>query len=208
MFRSGSKGAGLVSKYEVVGINLLRREPKKLVKKEARIRVLGGKLPFAFDRDTIVILVLVAVFVFSFGGYAWHLSHGIKRKEELLIKKKAELERLREVYNSIKALKEKRRELERMVRVVKELSNGRKRMVRFFEDLEATIPPNSWLYYLELKGKEINLKGYSLEDKGVADFMDNLARLPQVSQCKLDYIKEGKFSGMKVKEFSLRVSLR
>jgi Tfp pilus assembly protein PilN len=206
--RFGSEGAGLVSKPEVIGINLLKREPKKLAKIEARIRAPKGKLPFTFDRGTIVILVLVAIFLLAFGGYAWHLSSSIKAKEKLLTRKRAELKKLEKVYARIGALETKRKELERMVKVVEKLSAGRERMVHFFGNLEATIPPISWLSSLEFEGENINMKGYTLEDRGVADFMDNLTHSSQISRCKLGYIKEVKFSGMRVKEFSLSISFK
>ncbi len=200
------KRVDLLSRPEVIGINLLKREPKKLARREDRIGPPGGKLLFSFDRDTTVILVIVAVFLLAFGGYAWHLGGSIKAKEKLLARKRSELKKLEKVYARIGTLETKRKELERMVKVVEKLSAGRERMVHFFENLEATIPSISWLSSLDFKGENINMKGYSLEDRGVADFMDSLTHSPQISRCKLGYIKEVKFSGMMVKEFSLSVS--
>lgn len=197
-----------MSKPKVIKINLLKREPKKLEKREAKRGALKGKLPFSFDRDTISILVLVAIFILAFGGYAWNLSSSIKAKEKLLTRKKAEFKKLEKVYARIGALETKKRELERMVKVVEKLSAGREQMVHFFENLETTISTILWLSSLEFKGKNVNMKGYTLEDRGVADFMDNLAHSPQISECRLGYIKESKFSGMKLKEFSLKVFLK
>ncbi len=197
-----------MSKREITRINLLRREARRLKKRKARIGFFEKEFPFALGRGAIVIAVIIAVFVLCFVGYSWHLSSVIKSKERVLAKKRAELKRLKDVYMRISRLENKRKELDSMVNVVEKLSAGRDCMIQFFEGLESTIPPISWLSSLEFNRGAVRLEGYALEDKGVADFMDNLARFPWVSRCKLGYIKEVKFAHMMVKEFSFTVSLR
>ncbi len=197
-----------MNKREVVGINLLKREAKKPVTKRVAIREPGARFPGGLGRDAVVILVLFLVFLLGFGGYYLKLDKSIKTREETLLKKKAELKRLERVYTRIKVLEARKRDLRRMVKVIETLSSGRERMVKFFEELETAIPENSWLSSLTLKGNAVQLIGYSLEDNGVADFMENLSRIKGVSRCSLQYIKEVGLAGMRIKQFSMTTFFR
>jgi len=195
-----------MSKKEIIGINLLRKEAKRpLVKKPAKP---GPKIPFRPGRDTAIIAGLCLVFVVAFGGYVLKLNSTIENKEKLLIRKKIELRKLEKVYSKIRLLEEKKKDMQRMIEVIKALSAGRERMVRFFERLENDIPNNAWLNSLSLKGNSVLMKGYALEDNGVADLMENLSRERTVSKCSLSYIKEVKMGGLKVREFSLMTFFR
>ncbi len=196
-----------MNKAEVVGINLLKREVKRPVARRVGRRP-GERRPFSLDRDKAIILALFLVFLLGFGGYYLKLESTIKAKERILVEKKTELKKLEKVYTRIKLLEARKQELQRMVKVIENLSSGRDRVVRFFEKLEGALPENSWLNSLNFKGNEVRLVGYSLEDNGVADFMENLSRVEGVSRCKLKYIKEVGLAGMKVKQFALTAFLR
>jgi type IV pilus assembly protein PilN len=129
-------------------------------------------------------------------------------KEELLKAKKAELKKLSWVHSKLKRLEARKRDLQRMIGIIKSLSSGRDRMVRFFNDLENAIPSRVWLYQLELKGERVSMKGYAMEDRDVADFIENVDRLREVGNCKLGYIKRTGLSGVTVKDFTINTFLR
>ena len=197
-----------MNRAEVVGINLLKREAKKPVARRIRERRPGERRPFSLGRDKAVIGVLFLVLLLGFGGYYLKLDRTIRAKERVLAKKKAELKKLERVYVRIRILEARKQELQRMVKVIETLSSGRDSVVKFFEKLEGAIPDNSWLSSYSLKGKEVQLVGYSLEDNGVADLMENLSHIKEVSYCKLKYIKEVGLAGIRVRQFALTTLLK
>ncbi len=197
-----------MSKKEIVGINLLKREAKKPPVKKTIGMKPSLKRPFEFNRDTALMVVIFLVFCLAFGGYYYKLVSTINSKEKLLLAKKAELKRLEKVYARLRMLEARKKELLRMIEVIDNLSRGRDRMVRFFEGLESDIPNESWLSALTFKGNAVRMEGYALDDNGVADFIENISREASVARCSLKYIKEVTISGMKVREFSLTTYFR
>ena len=194
---------------EVVKINLLKREPKKVSKKSVDLgKDAREKGPSFLGIDRLILLLLVALFAGGFLGYYLKLTSDIGKKEDILKVKRAELKKLSWVHSRLKRLESDKKELQRMIAVVKSISSGRDRMVRFFNGLESAIPSRVWLYQLQVKGAQVSMKGYAMENRDVADFIENLDRLREVDNCRLGYIKRTRVSGIAVKDFTINTFLR
>lgn len=193
-------------KKPIVEINLLRRERKRIIRKEARLKLIPEK--WELDRNKLILAAIVFIFVLGFVGYNLKLNSNIRKNKHILEVKRQELRSLKKVYLRIKKLEAERAEIQSKIEVISKLSSGRGDVKRVFQEIENTVPSKSWISELGLKSNSITLKGYTLEDNDVADFIENILKTGIMSNCKLGYIKKSKFKGYPLKEFALSVQMK
>ena len=104
--------------------------------------------------------------------------------------------------------RKQKKKLEKKINVIAKLDRARSGPVRMLSELAARTPAKLWLTSLKTQGSTISMKGQSLDNEIVAQFLRDLGRSPYFKQVDLDSTELGAHKGgLKVVSFNIRATL-
>ena len=176
----------------MIQINLL---PIREAKRRAGVRqqvmqlvfaliVTGGAIAFVHDRingDTDFAVRRVS-----------QMEHDIKKFQPQL--------------DQVAAFRKKKSNLEKKIDVIEGLDRARSGPVRVLDELATRTPDRLWLTNLQTKNGTIEIKGKSLDNELVAQFLGELVESKYFDGVDLDStsLGDGKAGGLKLVSFSIR----
>lgn len=163
-------------------INLL---PIRQLKKRAKAR---NQL-FIFFLIFLVVLALVGV-----TGVL--VSAKITELNEDIVAKTKEKKSFDAVVKQIAALEKRRLDLNKKIRIINKLKTDSSLTVHVMDDVAMIIDnKRMWITSFKQSGKKLSLSGYALDNKTIAEFMDNL-------KLNSEYIKSVSLSNTALKRVS------
>ena len=153
----------------MIRINLL---PFRAARKKENIR----KQVSVFFLCLLLVLIVLGWVHFYLGSKQTRLTTDVAdtKKELALYKQKNE---------EIKEIRQKLQELEMRQKVIQDLENKRFEPVHILDELAGKIvAERMWLTRLTINANQMDVDGIALDNKTVADFIDNLEQLPELEE--------------------------
>lgn len=160
----------------MIKINLLAETKPTKKKKGAAALGAAGKLN--------IFLLLGAILL---GGLAifiqwWVLNSQIKDYDEKIRVAQAEVTRLESILKEVKDFEDKKARLQKKVDLINQLKTNQRGPVRLMDEVSKALPDLLWLERMEYHGASIGLTGKALNPNAVANFLENLKRVPSFQE--------------------------
>jgi type IV pilus assembly protein PilN len=115
-------------------------------------------------------------------GHMWYLNGKIEDKEVEVAEAQREVDELEPYIREVEAFKAKKAELERKVEVINQLKANQHGPVRVMDYVSRALPELLWLNRMEVAPTTITLTGQAFNTNAVANFIENLDRVPEFQE--------------------------
>jgi len=181
----------------MIRINLLAEA--KPVRKKRGVSALGraGRL------NTVLIGVALGIAVLAILIHWWILSAAIKAQEEKIRVAQVEVTRLESVLKEVRDFEAKKAKLQKKVDLINQLKQNQKGPVRLMDEVSKALPDLVWLERLDYRGQSISIDGKAFNPPAVANFLENLKRVPAFQEPKVSFNACGGPGGLQLYCFNL-----
>src|SRR5436305_14017348 len=163
----------------MIKINLLS-EGKRTVRKSKPAAALS-KLE---GRDVGQWLILVGL-VLGLGALAvnwWLLNQQVDEKTAEVTAAQHEVDSMATVIKEVEDYKTKKSELERKIGVINDLKANQRGPVRVMDYVSRALPELLWLDSMSMRADSITVEGRAFNTNAVANFIDNLDKVPEFDE--------------------------
>lgn len=161
-------------------------------------RVARKDYTFLTDRRAIWGSVLVVVVLFLIWFHFVTLVTTISSKQDRIANLKTEISKYDTVKTEIAKLQDLKNKQEAKNQSLKSISVSKKRWVRIFEDVNASLPPHTWILSIKEeadKPDQLAIQAHTFVFQEVAGFMLQLERRPFFLAPSLESIEQVKADG-------------
>src|SRR5690348_96470 len=160
----------------MIKINLLSEG-----KRPAAVRKKSAKLE-GQDLGQWMLLAGIAVGLLALAG-AWYLQNQkTTAKQEEVAAAQREVDQLASVIKEVEDFKEKKAELERKIGIINDLKANQRGPVRVMDYVSRALPELLWLDSMTMKADSITVEGRAFNTNAVANFIDNLDKVPEFDE--------------------------
>jgi type IV pilus assembly protein PilN len=181
----------------MIKINLLAEA--KPVKKKRGVSALGG----AGRLNLILILGGLLIGLIVVGVQWWVEASRLGDQEEKNRLAQQEVTRLEAVLREVADFEEKKAKLQKKVDLINALKANQKGPVRLMDEVSNALPDLLWLERMEVKGNLITVDGKALNPPAVANFLENLKRVPAFQEPKVKSITAASAGAANLYNFDL-----
>ena len=162
----------------MIKINLLSegKRPAAVRKKSA-----GPKLD---GRDVGQWMLIAGIAVGLLGiGAAWYLQNEkTTAKQAEVAAAQREVDQMASVIKEVEDFKDKKAELERKIGIINDLKANQRGPVRVMDYVSRALPELLWLDSMSMKASSISVDGRAFNTNAVANFIDNLDKVPEFDE--------------------------
>lgn len=173
----------------MIRINLL---PVREARRAANMRRHG-----LFLGGTVLAAGLVCI------GLHVSISSSISVERHQMQVARAELSKLEMAQKQVEGFRREKEAIEQKLGVIHRLEAGRQGPVRMMDEIASRIPEKLWLRELELRAGQLKLRGTSLDNEVVAEFMTRLERSPMIAGVELKQTRLNEQKGLKLVDFEI-----
>ena len=161
----------------MIKINLLSEGKRPAAVRKARAP--GGEI-----RDLALWMLLLGALlgVLAAGGYWWYLNGKLKEKQEEVVQVQKEVDALQAVIKEVEDYKRKKKNLADKIAVINELKSNQRGPVRVMDYISRALPELLWLDRMKMNASSIEIDGRAFNPNAVANFMDNLDKVPEFKE--------------------------
>jgi type IV pilus assembly protein PilN len=181
----------------MIRINLLAEA--KPVRKKRGVSALGG----AGRLNTILIGVALGIAILAILVHYLILAAAIKAQEEKIRVAQVEVTRLESVLKEVRDFEAKKTKLQKKVDLINQLKLNQRGPVRLMDEVSKALPDLVWLERLDYRGQSITIDGKAFNPPAVANFLENLKRVPAFQEPKVSFTACGGPSGLQLYCFNL-----
>jgi type IV pilus assembly protein PilN len=160
----------------MIKINLLSEG-----KRPAAVRKKSAKLE-GQDIGQYMLLAGIVVGLLAFGVAWWLQSQKTAAKQEEVAAAQREVDQLASVIKEVEDYKAKKSELERKIGVINDLKANQRGPVRVMDYVSRALPELLWLDTMSMKSDSITVEGRAFNTNAVANFIDNLDKVPEFDE--------------------------
>lgn len=116
-------------------------------------------------------------------GAAWYLQNQkTTAKQEEVAAAQHEVDQLASVIKEVEEYKGKKAELERKIGIINDLKANQRGPVRVMDYVSRALPELLWLDSMTMKSDSITVEGRAFNTNAVANFIDNLDKVPEFDE--------------------------
>lgn len=162
----------------MIKINLLSegKRPAAVRKKSAGAKLEGQDI----GQYMLLAGILVGVLA-SAGAWYWQSQKTAAKQEEVAAAQR-EVDQLASVIKEVEDFKAKKAELERKIGVINDLKANQRGPVRVMDYISRALPELLWLDTMTMKSESITVEGRAFNTNAVANFIDNLDKVPEFDE--------------------------
>ena len=160
----------------MIKINLLSEGKRPAAVRKAKVGTGGG------DIALYMLAVGALLGILASGGYWWILNGRIQEKEQEVDTAQKEVDALAAVIKEIDDFKAKKAKLEGKIKIINDLKQNQRGPVRVMDYISRALPELLWLDRLKATGNSIELEGRAFNTNAVANFMENLGKVPEFQE--------------------------
>jgi type IV pilus assembly protein PilN len=124
-------------------------------------------------------------------GLLWYLRHTtMVEKEGEIVEAQKEVEELASVIKEVDDYKSKKTELERKIKVIGDLKLNQRGPVKVMDNISRALPELLWLDHLTMGASTIEIDGRAFNTNAVANFIENLDKMPEFGEPTLKDTQE------------------
>ena len=163
----------------MIKINLLSEGKRPAAVRKARSLAAGGG-----GKDLALWMLLVGAFVgvLAAGAYWWYVNGKLKEKQEEVAQAQRDVDALQAVIKEVEDYKRKKKNLGDKIAVINELKSNQRGPVRVMDYISRALPELLWLDRLKMNASTIEIEGRAFNPNAVANFMDNLDKVPEFKE--------------------------
>jgi type IV pilus assembly protein PilN len=169
----------------MIRINLLAEGKRPAAVRKAR--------PGAPTREwgPLLLLVIALAGLAIFGGWWWMLAREKADNATAIVEAREEVRKLEAIIKEVQEYKRKQEELQRKIDVIKQLQANQKGPVQVMDFVSRALPELLWLNRMGMKGTRVTITGQAFNSNAVANFIDNLDKVPEFQEPSLQDLREG-----------------
>jgi type IV pilus assembly protein PilN len=115
-------------------------------------------------------------------GYWWVLDGNLKEKQDQVVQAQKQVDALQAVIREVEDFKRKKKGLTDKIAVINELKSNQRGPVRVMDYISRALPELLWLDRMRMTASSIELEGRAFNPNAVANFMDNLDKVPEFKE--------------------------
>ena len=116
-------------------------------------------------------------------GVAWYLQNQkTTAKQEEVAAAQREVDQLASVIKEVEEYKGKKSELERKIGIINDLKANQRAPVRVMDYVSRALPELLWLDSMSMRADSITVEGRAFNTNAVANFIDNLDKVPEFDE--------------------------
>ncbi|MFQ5526661.1 MAG: PilN domain-containing protein [Thermoanaerobaculia bacterium] len=164
----------------MIRINLLSegRKPVTAKKKPAG----GGFDLGGLDPATLTLIGAILLGVVVSLGYNFLLGRTVSERQREVAEAQAEVDKLAPIIAEVEQFKAKKAKLENKVAIISQLKANQQGPVQIMDKISRALPELLWMDKMEVKGQTITLNGQAFNTNAVANFLENLDRVPEFQE--------------------------
>jgi type IV pilus assembly protein PilN len=147
--------------------------------------VLEGK-----DLAQWTLVAAIVACLLGFGIWWWLLNRQIAAQEVQIADAERKVEELAPVIRQVEDFKKKKAEIERKLGVIDNLKSAQRGPVHVMDDISRALPELLWLDRLKMTSSNIELEGRAFNTNAVANFIENLDKMPAFEEPTLRSTEE------------------
>lgn len=161
----------------MIKINLLSEGKRPAaVRKKSATKLEGQNL------GQWMLLAGILVGVLALAG-AWYLANQkLTAKQAEVAAAQHEVDQLASVIKEVEEYKGKKSELERKIGIINDLKANQRGPVRVMDYISRALPELLWLDSMTMKSDSITVEGRAFNTNAVANFIDNLDKVPEFDE--------------------------
>ncbi len=187
----------------MIRINLLKPETKDI---REPVIASGGLEDGAKKGPNVGNLIFLAL-VIGLGAFFFLQKKAFDRENALLAEARQEKAQLQYVEAKLEEQRKARESLDRKITLIESLNAQRDIAPRLMDEFSRRLPDWVWLSEIVFDAKGIQIKGRSLSNNLIADYISSLEASPQVMNVNLVSSTQKTTQGDQYLEFSLRAAL-
>ncbi|HEY2293342.1 MAG TPA: PilN domain-containing protein [Thermoanaerobaculia bacterium] len=161
----------------MIKINLLSEGKRPAAVRKKSAAKLEGQ-----DVGQWMLLVGILLGLLALAG-AWYLqSQKTTAKQEEVAAAQREVDQLASVIKEVEEYKGKKAELERKIGIINDLKANQRGPVHVMDYISRALPELLWLDTLSMKSDSITVEGRAFNMNAVANFIDNLDKVPEFDE--------------------------
>src|SRR5579864_3868915 len=160
----------------MIKINLLSEGKRPAAARKARG---AGEV-----RDLALWMLLLGALlgVLAAGGYWWYLNGKLQEKQEEVAQAQKEVDALQAVIKEVEDFKKKKKNLADKIAIINDLKSNQRGPVRVMDYISRALPELLWLDRMKMNASTIEIEGRAFNPNAVANFMDNLDKVPEFKE--------------------------
>lgn len=163
----------------MIKINLLAEGKRPVAVRKARTAPSAGA-PREWAIWALVGIALVGLLVAA--GWWWILAREIEANNQEIARAEEEVRKLEDVIRQVEEFKAKKAELEHKIAVIEQLRANQRGPVRVMDEISHALPELLWLDRMQVGNNSITLTGRAFNSNAVANFIENLDRVPEFAE--------------------------
>jgi type IV pilus assembly protein PilN len=116
------------------------------------------------------------------GVFWWSLKGDVEAQQEEIRAANAEVEALASVIKEVEDYKGKKTELERKIKIINDLKLNQRGPVRVMDHISRALPELLWLDKMSMNASTIEVEGRAFNTNAVANFIENLDKVPEFEE--------------------------
>jgi type IV pilus assembly protein PilN len=137
-----------------------------------------------------MLLIGIVLWAAVFGVTLWHQKNKIEAKKAEVAQAQREVEALAAVIKEVEDYKAKKSELERKIGIINDLKANQRGPVRVMDYVSRALPELLWLDRMRVAGDSIQITGRAFNTNAVANFIENLDKVPEFEEPTLEGTEE------------------
>lgn len=161
----------------MIKINLLSEGRRPVtVRKKSSSR--GGFDLGGLDSGTLALVGAILLGLLLSLGHNFMLGRGLKKIEDEVRQAQVEVDKLAPIIAEVDQFKIKKSKLENKVDIISQLKTKQQGPVQIMDEISRALPELLWMDRMTVSGQVITLSGRAFNTNAVANFLENLDRVP------------------------------
>jgi type IV pilus assembly protein PilN len=165
----------------MIKINLVSEGRRPVVARKAKQALGMGETSLG---ETLFLAALLLGILITAGMW-WYFNSQVKARQAEVAIAQREVDELALVLQEVEDYKKKKAELEHKIRVINELKENQRGPVRIMDQISLSLPELLWLDNMQLRGRNVELRGRAFNTNQVATFIENLNKVPEFQEPRL-----------------------
>ena len=161
----------------MIKINLLSEGKRPAAVRKARVAVAAGQ-----DLALWMMVLGALLGVLAAGGWWWVLNGRLEEKRQEVLQAQKQVDALQAVIKEVEDYKAKKKGLTDKIAVINALKSNQVGPVRVMDYISRALPELLWLDRMKMNASSIELEGRAFNPNAVANFMDNLDKVPEFKE--------------------------
>ncbi len=165
----------------MIRINLLS-EGRRPVTARKKASTGGGFDLGGIDVASATMLAVLALGLLVSLGHNFLLGRTMNRIQGEVNEAQAEVDKLAPIIAEVEQFKTKKAKLENKVDIITQLKANQQGPVQIMDEISRALPELLWMDRMSVSGQSITLSGRAFNTNAVANFLENLDRVPEFQE--------------------------